>query len=134
MRYFLLIIIALLCTTGFSQESTSKLQTLPLEDLEIIATQCTGLEITFYEGSSTVSMSGIDNTKFLAAGLDSIPPKNLNSKNTAYVMIIVNDDFYMSAELSFGENKYLIFNKNETLYYNKLNEQGEYFFKQVLGE
>lgn len=132
MRYFLLIIITLLCTTGFSQESTS--QTLPLEDLEIIATQCTGLEITFYEGSSTVSMSGIDNTKFLAAGLDSIPPKSLNTKNTAYIMIIVNDDFYMSAELSFGENKYLIFNKNETLYYNKLNEQGEYFFKQVLGE
>lgn len=136
MKSITLILISLLIShAGISQTNeTNKLKTLPTSEVAILAKQCTGLEITFYEGSSTVSMSGVDNTKFLAAGLDSIPPAKLNSKNTAYIMVIVNDEFYMDAELSYGENKYIIFKRDGTTYYNKLNEQGIHFFKQVLGE
>jgi hypothetical protein len=135
MKNLFIIILSAISTIGFTQaESSNKLLPLPVEEVAIIATMCTALEITIYEGTSTVSMSGVGNTKFLAAGLDTIPPINLNKQNSAYIMIVVNDDFYMDAELSYGENKYLIFKKDGKKYYNKLNQQGERFFKQVLGE
>ena len=133
MKNLLFILFIAISSVGFSQ-TEKKLLPLPSEEANVLATACTSLEITLYEGSSTVSMSGTDNTKFLAAGLDTIAPEQLNTKNNAYIMIIVNDDFYMDAELSFGENKYVIFKKDDNTYYNKLNEQGERFFKQILGE
>jgi hypothetical protein len=133
MKKLLFILFIVISFSGLTQ-TENKLSPLPIEEVATIAKMCTALEITLYEGSSTVSMSGTDNTKFLATGLDSITPTQLNTKNNAYIMIIVNDDFYMDAELSFGENKYVIFKKDGNIYYNKLNEQGERFFKQILGE
>jgi hypothetical protein len=135
MKNIFVIILLAISSIGLTQTGKPQTQaTLPSEEVTIIATMCTALEITIYEGTSTVSMSGVGNTKFLAAGLDTIPPAKLNQQNSAYIMIVVNDDFYMDAELSYGENKYLIFKKDGKKYYNKLNEQGERFFKQVLGE
>lgn len=135
MKNILYLLALVIVNNSFSQKTTNtNYLPLPQSEKNIIYTKCSGLEVTFYEGSSTVSMSGIKNTKFLASGLDSIAPEKLNAKNDAYIMIIVEDEFYMDAELSYGENKYVIFKKDGQTYYNKLNEQGEYFFKQVIGK
>tara|TARA_B110001469_G_C9648055_1_gene328890 strand:+ start:7865 stop:8101 length:237 start_codon:yes stop_codon:yes gene_type:complete len=68
--------------------------------------------LTFLQGKSTV---------------------NFNKQNTAYVMILVKDDFYMDAEISItNESSYIIFKKDGVKYYNLLNQAGITFFRKFM--
>lgn len=130
MRLFILFISAIfLSNCSFSQ----KLTPLPKEEITVLFNKISGVEITYYEGSGSASMEGTQNCGFLPASIDTIAPDSLNSKKHAYIMIMVDGDFYMSAELSWVEhNPYLIFDKEGTKYYSRLSEQGVSIFNQLL--
>lgn len=133
MKSILAITLLFLSSTIFSQEKTNNIyEPLPNKEIQVLLNSCSGVEITFYENSSSVSMTGNTNTKFIPTGIDTIAPTKLNKSNHAYMMIMVNDDFYMDAELSLGESNYLIFKKDGVKYYSLLNEKGTYFFKQLM--
>lgn len=132
MKYIaLLSFITLLLTTGISQTNT--LLPLPQTELTVLQKSISGVEITPYNGSQTLSMQGLNNSRFIPAAIDTLAPDSLNAKNDAYIMIMVNDDFYMDAELSFNSgNPYMIFKKDGQKYYSRLTSQGTYFFEQLL--
>ncbi len=132
MKFALLIVLLITSLFSYSQE---KFSPLPASEIEHIAKGISGVEITFYESSQSVSMEGNTNCLFLPASCDTIVPDSLNNKKHAYIMIMVNDDFYMDAELSWSDtNPYLILKKDGIKYHSKLTEQGAFMFKQLLGK
>jgi hypothetical protein len=58
---------------------------------------------------------------------------DFNKHNTAYVMILVKNDFYMDAEVSItNESSYIVFKKDGVKYYNLLTQSGVDFFKKFM--
>ena len=114
-----------------AQEKT--LSPLPISEINILRTQTSGVEMTIYEGTKTISISGVQNSRFVGFAADTVAPEKLNDKNDAYLMILVKDEFYMDCELSYSsENPYLIFKKDDQTYYNKLSTLGQNYFKQLM--
>lgn len=138
MRFLLACFTLILSMTAFNQDGTvlenpKEIKPLAQKEITYLAENISGVEITFFEGSSSVSMQGNKNASFLPAAIDTISPDSLNTKNHAYVMIMVNDDFYMDAQLSWvKENAYLAINKDGITYYNRLTEQGIKMFTQLM--
>lgn len=130
MKTILLSFALLFSSFVFSQEV---LTPLPKEEIVNLFNNITGVEITFFESSSSVSMEGTPNCGFFPASLDTLAPTSLNAKTHAYMMIMVNGEFYMDAQLSWiDSNPYLALTKEGKKYYNRLSEQGVGIFKQLL--
>lgn len=116
---------------SFAQEKT--LTPLPVSEINILRTKTSGIEMTIYEGTKTISISGIQNSRFVGFAADTLAPEKLNSSNDAYLMVLVNDEFYMDCELSYtSENAYLIFKKDDNTYYNRLSTLGKNYFRQLM--
>lgn len=131
MRILFLLLLTLTITTTYTQEAL--LAPLPINEINTLRTQTSGIEMTIYEGTKTISISGVQNSRFIGFAADTIAPSTLNDKNDAYLMILVNDEFYMDCELSYHPtNPYLIFKKDEKVYYNKISDLGKKYFGQLM--
>lgn len=130
MKKLILPLFTLLALGSYSQQ---QLKPIPQAELDTLNKAISGVEITLYEGTQTLSMSGLKNSRFIPESLDTVSPDHLNAKNDAYIMIMLNDDFYMSAEISYDSiNPYMIVSKGNEKYHSKLTNKGTYFFKQLL--
>lgn len=131
MRTLFIVLVVFIGNFSFSQSNVYT--PLPKEEITSLFTNISGVEITFYESSTSVSMEGTQNCGFLPAAIDTLAPDSLNTQKHAYIMIMVDGDFYMDAELSWVQsNPYLIFNKDGVKYYSKLTEQGISIFNQLI--
>jgi hypothetical protein len=123
MKIFLTLILALTIQFGFAQDTIKQIDTtnkvitvypLPVEMFNILKTKGSGIEATMYQSS------GVATTEF-------------NAQNTAYLMVLVDDDFYMDAEVSISDtSSYIIFKKDGVKYYNRLTPEGVAFFKRFM--
>lgn len=109
------------------------LNPLPVEFYNEIKTNGTGLEVTMYESGTTFSLPNVSGSNYFLSFIQGQAPSVFNSKNSGYIMLLVKDEFYMDAEISFSqENSYIIFKYKGLKYYNLLNETGVNFFKRFV--
>ena len=106
---------------------------MPVEFYNEIKTNGTGLEVTMYESGTTFSLPNVSGSNYFLSFIQGQAPSVFNSKNSGYIMLLVKDEFYMDAEISFSqENSYIIFKYKGLKYYNLLNETGVNFFKRFV--
>lgn len=125
---------------GFSQDTIVQVDTakkivvinpLPVENYNVLKNQGTGLEVTMYESGTTFSLPNLSGTNYFLTFIQGQAPSVFNSKNSGYIMLLVNNDFYIDAELSFAEeNSYIIFKYQGSKYYNLLTPAGISFFRR----
>ena len=86
-----------------------------------------------YESSKTFTLPGLKGTNYFLSFLQGESTTKFNAKNSAYLMILVEDDFYMEAEVSISDaSSYIIFKKDGVKYYNLLTPEGVAFFKRFM--
>lgn len=132
----------ILSITGISQDTIKQVDTaekvilinpLPVSIYNELKTNGSGVEVTMYQTSKTFSLPNLGGTNYFLTFLQGKSTVNFNKQNTAYVMIIVKDDFYMDAEISItNESSYIIFKKDGVKYYNLLNQAGITFFRKFM--
>lgn len=140
MKLILTIAFAILVQIGFSNDTIRKIDTtykvieikpLPVEVFNVLKNDGSGIEATMYQSSKTFMLPALKGTNYFLTFLQGKAPANFNEKNSAYLMILVKDDFYMDAEVSLFEgNSYIVFKKDNKKYYNLLTPEGEAFFLQ----
>ena len=138
----LVFILLMISFQGFSQDTIVQVDTakkvlilnpLPVEVYNEIKTNGTGLEVTMYASGTTFSLPNLSGSNYFLSFLQGQAPSVFNSKNSGYIMLLVNDDFFMDAEVSFAEeNTYIIFKHKGIKYYNLLNDLGVAFFKKFM--
>lgn len=106
---------------------------LPISIYNELKTNGSGIEVTMYHTSKTFSLPKLGGTNYFLSFIQGKSTVNFNKQNTAYVMILVKDDFYMDAEVSITkESSYIIFKKDGVKYYNLLTPAGINFFKKFM--
>jgi len=133
-------LIMMITVSGFAQDTIVQIDTankihvlnpLPVELYNEVRTNGTGLEVTMYESGTTFSLPNLSGSNYFLSFLQGQAPSSFNSSNSGYIMILVKNDFFMDAEVSFfPSNSYVIFKYNGLKYYNLLNETGVSFFKK----
>ncbi|MEN8787348.1 MAG: hypothetical protein ABF264_05855 [Flavobacteriales bacterium] len=133
-------LIMMITVSGFAQDTIVQIDTankihvlnpLPVELYNEVRTNGTGLEVTMYESGTTFSLPNLSGSNYFLSFLQGQAPSSFNSSNSGYIMILVKNDFFMDAEVSFSpSNSYVIFKYNGLKYYNLLNETGVSFFKK----
>ena len=133
-------LIMMITVSGFAQDTIVQIDTankilvlnpLPVELYNEVRTNGTGLEVTMYESGTTFSLPNLSGSNYFLSFLQGQAPSSFNSSNSGYIMILVKNDFFMDAEVSFSpSNSYIIFKYNGLKYYNLLNETGVSFFKK----
>ena len=133
-------LIMMITVSGFAQDTIVQIDTankihvlnpLPVELYNEVRTNGTGLEVTMYESETTFSLPNLSGSNYFLSFLQGQAPSSFNSSNSGYIMILVKNDFFMDAEVSFSpSNSYIIFKYNGLKYYNLLNETGVSFFKK----
>ena len=122
--------------TIFQVDTTRKvliINPLPLEQFNLLKTQGTGLEVTMFESGTTFSLPKRAGTNYFLSFIQGQAPAVFNSKNSGYILLLVNDYFYMDAELSFSEdNAYIVFKHEGMKYYNLLTPAGIAFFQRFV--
>ena len=106
---------------------------LPISIYNELKTNGSGIEVTMYHTSKTFSLPKLGGTNYFLSFIQGKSTVNFNKQNTAYVMILVKEDFYMDAEISItNESSYIIFKKDGVKYYNLLNQAGITFFRKFM--
>ena len=142
MKLIASLLFVILSITGISQDTIKQVDTaekvilinpLPVSIYNELKTNGSGVEVTIYHTSKTFSLPNLGGTNYFLTFLQGKSTVNLNKQNTAYVMILVKDDFYMDAEISItNESSYIIFKKDGVKYYNLLNQAGITFFRKFM--
>ncbi|MDB4051894.1 hypothetical protein N9488_00375 [Flavobacteriales bacterium] len=142
MKIFLTLILALTIQFGFAQDTIKQIDTtnkvitvypLPVEMFNILKTKGSGIEATMYQSSKTFTLPGLKGTNYFLSFLQGVATTEFNTQNTAYLMVLVDDDFYMDAEVSISDtSSYIIFKKDGVKYYNRLTPEGVAFFKRFM--
>lgn len=142
MKFILSILLLTISFIGTSQDTIKQIDTtqkvitinpLPISIYNELKTNGSGIEVTMYHSSKTFSLPKLAGTNYFLSFLVGKSTVDFNKQNTAYMMILVNDDFYMDAEVSITEESaYVIFKKDGEKYYNILNESGIKFFKKFM--
>ena len=142
MKLIASLLFVILSITGISQDTIKQVDTaekvilinpLPVSIYNELKTNGSGVEVTMYQTSKTFSLPNLGGTNYFLTFLQGKSTVNFNKQNTAYVMIIVKDDFYMDAEISItNESSYIIFKKDGVKYYNLLNQAGITFFRKFM--
>ena len=142
MKFIFTFLLFTLSVIGFSQDTIKEIDTtkkvtiinpLPVSIYNELKTNGTGIEVTMYTSSKTFSIPKLAGTQYLLNFIEGRATVDFNKENTAYVMILVKDDFYMDAEISISDkSNYIVFNKDGVKYYNILNQKGIAFFKKYM--
>ncbi|MEZ7900299.1 MAG: hypothetical protein ACI8RY_002061 [Urechidicola sp.] len=142
MKLIASLLFVILSITGISQDTIKQVDTaekvilinpLPVSIYNELKTNGSGVEVTMYHTSKTFSLPNLGGTNYFLTFLQGKSTVNFNKQNTAYVMILVKDDFYMDAEISItNESSYIIFKKDGVKYYNLLNQAGITFFRKFM--
>jgi hypothetical protein len=142
MKLIASLLFVILSITGISQDTIKQVDTaekvilinpLPVSIYNELKTNGSGIEVTMYHTSKTFSLPNLGGTNYFLTFLQGKSTVNFNKQNTAYVMILVKDDFYMDAEISItNESSYIIFKKDGVKYYNLLNQAGITFFRKFM--
>jgi hypothetical protein len=142
MKLIASLLFVILSITGISQDIIKQVDTaekvilinpLPVSIYNELKTNGSGVEVTMYHTSKTFSLPNLGGTNYFLTFLQGKSTVNFNKQNTAYVMILVKDDFYMDAEISITkESSYIIFIKDGVKYYNLLNQAGITFFRKFM--
>ena len=142
MKLIASLLFVILSITGISQDIIKQVDTaekvilinpLPVSIYNELKTNGSGVEVTIYHTSKTFSLPNLGGTNYFLTFLQGKSTVNFNKQNTAYVMILVKDDFYMDAEISItNESSYIIFKKDGVKYYNLLNQAGITFFRKFM--
>ena len=142
MKLIASLLFVILSITGISQDTIKQVDTaekvilinpLPVSIYNELKTNGSGVEVTIYHTSKTFSLPNLGGTNYFLTFLQGKSTVNFNKQNTAYVMILVKDDFYMDAEISItNESSYIIFKKDGVKYYNLLNQAGITFFRKFM--
>jgi|TARA_B110000908_G_scaffold28679_1_gene33733 hypothetical protein len=142
MKLIASLLFVILSITGISQDIIKQVDTaekvilinpLPVSIYNELKTNGSGVEVTMYHTSKTFSLPNLGGTNYFLTFLQGKSTVNFNKQNTAYVMILVKDDFYMDAEISItNESSYIIFKKDGVKYYNLLNQAGITFFRKFM--
>ena len=142
MKLIASLLFVILSITGISQDIIKQVDTaekvilinpLPVSIYNELKTNGSGIEVTMYHTSKTFSLPNLGGTNYFLTFLQGKSTVNFNKQNTAYVMILVKDDFYMDAEISItNESSYIIFKKDGVKYYNLLNQAGITFFRKFM--
>lgn len=142
MRGILLTFFIFISILGFSQDTITQVDTtqkvitispLPIEMYNKLKNNGSGVEVTMYNTSKTFSLPGLKGTNYFLSFIQGKSTIDFNPKNTAYVMLLADDDFYMDAEVSIlGDHGYVIFKKDGKKYYNLLTPAGIKFFKKFM--
>ena len=86
-----------------------------------------------YLSSKTFTLPGLKGTNYFLSFLQGVATTEFNAQNTAYLMVLVDDDFYMDAEVSISDtSSYIIFKKDGVKYYNRLTLEGVAFLKRFM--
>lgn len=142
MKLILGLFLTLVCSFGYSQDTIKQVDTtqkvilinpLPVSIYNVLKQKGTGIEVTMYNSSKTFALPKNTGTNYFLSFIEGKSTTKFNKRHTAYVMILVNDDFYMDAEVSISNtSSYIIFKKDGVKYYNKLNQKGIDFFKKFM--
>ena len=142
MKLIASLLFVILSITGISQDTIKQVDTaekvilinpLPVSIYNELKTNGSGVEVTMYHTSKTFSLPNLGGTNYFLTFLQGKSTVNFNKQNTAYVMILVKDDFYMDAEISItNESSYIIIKKDGVKYYNLLNQAGITFFRKFM--
>jgi len=142
MKLIASLLFVILSITGISQDTIKQVDTaekvilinpLPVSIYNELKTNGSGIEVTMYHTSKTFSLPNLGGTNYFLTFLQGKSTVNFNKQNTAYVMILVKEDFYMDAEISItNESSYIIFKKDGVKYYNLLNQAGITFFRKFM--
>lgn len=148
MKLYLFLFLSFASVIGISQDTINQQDTvlqidttqkvivvnpLPISIYNVLKTKGTGIECTMYSSSKTFTLPKNNGTNYFLSFIEGKATVNFNKTNTAYVMILVDDDFYMDAEVSISEkSSYIVFKKDGVKYYNVLSSAGKKFFKKFL--
>ena len=106
---------------------------LPVTEYNTLKNKGTAIEVTMYASSKTFSLPKNSGVNYFLSMIEGKATTEFNTTNSGYIMILVNEDFYMDAEVSLSDkNNYLIFKKDGIKYYNLLNDKGIAFFSKFL--
>ena len=148
MKLYLFLFLSFASVIGISQDTINQQDTvlqidttqkvivvnpLPISIYNVLKTKGTGIECTMYSSSKTFTLPKNSGTNYFLSFIEGKATVNYNKTNSAYIMILVEDDFYMDAELSISEkSSYIIFKKDGVKYINVLSPAGKKFFKKFL--
>jgi hypothetical protein len=142
MKLIASLLFMILSFTGISQDTIKQIDTtekvilinpLPVSIYNELKTNGSGVEVTMYNTSKTFSLPKLAGTNYFLSFIQGKSTVDFNKHNTAYVMILVKNDFYMDAEVSITkESSYIIFKKDGVKYYNLLTQSGVDFFKKFM--
>ncbi len=142
MKLILTLLLFSFSVFGFSQDTIKIVDTtqktilinpLPVSIFNELKTNGSGIEVTMYTSSKTFSLPKLAGTNYFLTFIEGRSTIDFNKNNTAYVMILVKDDFYMDAEISISDkSSYIVFKKDGVKYYNILSQKGIDFFKKFM--
>mgnify|MGYP000300702251 CR=1 FL=1 len=142
MKGLLIVLLGVFSTFSYSQDTIVQIDTtqkvivvnpLPVAIYNKLKTNGSGVEVTMYNTSKTFSLPGLKGTNYFLTFLQGKSTVKFNPKNTAYIMLLADDDFYMDAEVSIdGNHGYIIFKKDGVKYYNLLTPSGIAFFRKFM--
>ena len=125
---FLLLVPLISCS-----QSKKKEITLPIHEIEILKNKTSAIEMTFYKQEGSISISGVNNARFIGYSIDTIAPDSISNDYDAYLLIIVNGEAYLDCEIAYYKPvPYFKFKKGDNVYYNKLSAGGINYFRQMM--
>jgi hypothetical protein len=142
MKVLLVFLLGVFSIISYSQDTILQVDTtqkvllinpLPVSMYNILKNNGSGVEVTMYNTSKTFTLPGLKGSNYFLSFLQGQATIDFNPKNTAYVMLLVDDDFYMDAEVSIVDDYgYIIFKKEQAKYYNLLTPEGIIFFRKFM--
>ena len=132
MKYFF-VLVSLICMTGLTaqQKPAAKPSALPAPIYKGLADSCTGIDVTFFTSSASMSLDN-RNVRFFA---NFVAPyaveKNPKVKQDGIIMWTRNGAEYLTGKIYFSGDSsgYLIFEKNNKEYVNAFSPQGAAFLQ-----
>ncbi|MBS1626088.1 MAG: hypothetical protein JSS76_00870 [Bacteroidetes bacterium] len=130
---YLFILFSLIAVIGLSaqQKPIARVSPLPAPLYKGLADSCTGIDVTFFTSSASMSLDN-RNVRFFANFVSPYPAnKNPNVKQDGIIMWTRNGAEYLTGKIYFSGDSsgYLIFEKNNREYVNAFSPQGAAFLQ-----
>lgn len=130
---YLFAIVYMTCTLGTTaqQRHAAKAAALPAPLYRGLADSCTGIDVTFFTSSASMSLDN-RNVRFFANFVSPYPAEqNPKVKQDGIIMWTRNGAEYLTGKMYFSGDSsgYLIFEKNSKEYVNAFSPQGAAFLQ-----
>jgi len=105
---------------------------LPVALVQKLFNECNSIDGTFYDGDKSFNLWD-DNVKYILSMITEEAPSQLNTKINGHLMLLNNGNQIAFVEISMvGNNNYVVYQIEDSKYYNKMNAKGIEFFTKFL--